>query len=376
MDPQTPRPPQRSAVCLLADSDVYDRVGCSLRYLFVGLIDEGVIPIVIGPGARDSVLSGPVELIEYVPARWPLRQLAIWALVDDVRERLEDLRFETAPIIHALDARLAPEAQRLSQAIGADVIVSIDDIRDAAGYRALRDMKDVRCVGLSTEPLQGAFLRARTPEVRGELIRYGLPADERPAAFRAIDRSPAILFAGPLVESSRVGDLVLAFKSVHDVHAEALLFIIGSGPEETALRRRIEELELEDAVMFTGRLEAWSAALAGADAFCIPSAETTASAIPIQALALGLAVVAAAGGVHDCLVGDETAWLFPEGDAYALAQQLRRAIENRPEAIELATRGQAKARANHSVGRMVEGFARMYQEQFVRRRTLRLDSGR
>ncbi len=362
-------------MCLLADGPVYDRIGCSLRYLLVGLIDEGLIPIVIGPRPRESVLSGPVESIEYIPARWPLRQLAIWALVDDVRERLEELRFESAPIVHALNLSLAPEARRMAQGLNADAILTIDSLPAAAGYRSLADVGDVRCVTASTAPLLAAFEQVRPADVRGELIRYGLPADASPAAFRAADRSPAILFAGPLVESSRVGDLVQAFKSVHDVHADALLFVIGSGPEEAALRRQIERLELEDAVMFTGRLEAWSAALAGADVFCIPSAETTASAIPVQALALGLTVVAAAGSVHDCLVGDETAWLFPEGDAYALAQQLRRAIDDRAGAIELATRGQSRVRTHHSVGRMVEGFARMYQKEFVRRRTIRLDRG-
>lgn len=375
MENENPRPTQRSAVCLLADSSVYDRIGGSLRYLFVGLIDEGVIPIVIGPRPKEALHAGPIESIEYTPARWPLRQLAIWALIDDVRERLEELRFESAPIVHALDPALAPEARRLARALNADAFVTIDNLADATAYRSLADVADIRCVALPTEPLHAAFQRVRPPDVHGELVRYGLPAEERPAAFRAADRAPAILFAGPLVETSRVADLVQAFKNVHDVHPDALLFLIGSGPQEPGLRRQLERLELEDAVMFTGRLQAWSAALAGADIFCIPSAEQTASAIPVQALALGLTVVAAAGSVHDCLIDDETAWLFPEGDAYALAQQLRRAIDDRAAAIELATRGQARARTHHSVGRMVEGFARMYQQQFVRRKTIRFDQG-
>jgi len=360
-------------VCLLADRSVYDRIGCSLRYLFVGLIDAGFVPIVIGPHPGETMLAGPVESIEYSQAQWPLRPLAIWALVDKIRERLDELRLESAPIIHALSVGLAAEAQRVARALNADAIVSLDGLGDMDRLRSLADYSEIRSVAFSSELLMASFQRAKPYDVECELIRYGLPADARPAAFRELARSPAIVFMGALDHDSRVGELVEAFRSVRDVHSDALLFIIGSGPAETSIRRQIERLQIEDAVMFTGRLATSDVALAGADVFCIPVAERTASAIPIQALAIGLTVVAAAGSVHDCLVADETAWLFPEGDVYALAQQLRRALDDRAGAIAVATRGQARARTYHSVVRMVEGFARLYEKQLVRRKTIRFE---
>ncbi len=371
MDPseaQQPAPPAKFAVCLLADTDAYDRLGPALRYLTVGLLDQSVVPILIGPPPSDAALSGPIERIAFEAPRWPLTRLAAWWLADDVSRRLDDLRIDMPPVVHALSPRLASFAAYLAAGGGTDPLVSIDDLQIARSPAAMAMIPaGARLVTSS------AVVRAALPKsLDVATIRPGVPSIGRAHPPRDARRAAAIAYAGPLRAESAIGLLLRSIAELRRDHADILLFIIGHGPAESDIRRLVAELRLAEFVMFTGRLESWSDALAGADLLCLPAAETTVSVVPMQGLALGLPVIAAAGGAQDCLIDERTAWLFPAGNGPALTEQLRRALRDPAAAAALAARGQAYAVAEHGPGRMVEAYARLYQSLALKQRTLRL----
>jgi glycosyltransferase involved in cell wall biosynthesis len=368
LNPPPPAPPAKFAVCLLADVDAYDRLGPALRFLTVGLLDQSVVPILIGPAPTDTALSGPIERIAFEPPRWPLTRLATWWLADDVSRRLDDLRIDTPPVVHALSPRMASFAAHLAAGGGTDPLVSVDDLQIARSPTAMSAIPANARLVTSSDVVRAVL--ATSLDVA--TIRPGVPSAGRAHPLRDPRRQAAIAYAGPLRDENAMDLLLRAFAELRRDHSDTLLFVIGHGPAEPGMRRLANELQLTERVMFTGRLEPWGDALTGADLLCLPAAETAVSVVPIQAMALGLPVIAAAGSAHDCLIDERTAWLFPAGDGTALTEQLRRVLQDPAAAAALAARGQAYVAAEHGPGRMVEGYARLYQSLALKQRTLRL----
>lgn len=66
-----------------------------------------------------------------------------------------------------------------------------------------------------------------------------------------IDRK-IILFSGALIKGKRLDDLLYAVKEVKKSIKNVLCIIVGNGPEKDRLKEMVEDLELEDNVVFTG----------------------------------------------------------------------------------------------------------------------------
>ncbi len=101
-------------------------------------------------------------------------------------------------------------------------------------------------------------------------------------------------FSGRLVDWKRV-DLVLdVFAEVRKLTPAAELWIIGDGPERMRLHRQVEALSLSCAVTFHGWVDQkeCSRLLSQCDVFLYPSMLDCGGAVVLEAMALGLPVVA------------------------------------------------------------------------------------
>jgi glycosyltransferase involved in cell wall biosynthesis len=142
---------------------------------------------------------------------------------------------------------------------------------------------------------------------------------------------------------------------------DLLVFVIGKGPAGAGLWQLTESLEMSQNVTFTGRLEHWRVALEAADIMCSLGVHAGFREETIHALGIGLAIVAPAEAVCDGLDDEQTALLFPAEDHVRMAEQIRRLLEDRALARRIAAAGQAYARANCSVARMVAEHVRIYR---------------
>ena len=72
---------------------------------------------------------------------------------------------------------------------------------------------------------------------------------------------------------------------------------------------------------------------------------------PLEALACGVPVVAAAvGGLTETIIDGETGWTYPVGDWEALAHQIEAALGDPVEASRRALAGRALVRAEYDSG--------------------------
>jgi glycosyltransferase involved in cell wall biosynthesis len=185
--------------------------------------------------------------------------------------------------------------------------------------------------------------------------KHGLDAEVIPniidlsrfsASVRPIRRdSPHLIVTRNLEPIYDIPTALRAFARVRAAYPAARLTVAGSGPELGALQRTCEQLGLQSAVTFSGRIDnAQIAALyADADLMLNPS---TADNMPIsilEALACGVPVVStAAGGIPDLVEQDRTALLVPVGDAEAMADAALRLLAQPELAQQLAQAGVAE----------------------------------
>lgn len=118
-----------------------------------------------------------------------------------------------------------------------------------------------------------------------------------------------------------VAKLKPGFPSLH-------LVIVGSGDRHDALLRQAESAGLRDAVHLLGHRDDIEACLAGMDLFVLPSLNEGMGRALIEAMAAGLPVIASrVGGIPAVINHEHTGLLAPPGDAGALAEALRRFLD-------------------------------------------------
>jgi len=128
--------------------------------------------------------------------------------------------------------------------------------------------------------------------------------------------------------------------------------IVGSGPEEVALRAQAQRLGIADRVCWLGRRDDVPDVLAACDIFALTSRNEGMANVMLEAMAVGTPVIATdISGVRTA-IGAEAArpaagWIVPPDDVDALAAALREVIE------DLRSGGDAVARRVHEASRRV-----------------------
>lgn len=136
---------------------------------------------------------------------------------------------------------------------------------------------------------------------------------------------PVVLFLGGLKPRKNLPLLLEAWREVATARADARLLIAGVGPLERRLRRRASVLQLDDRVVFAGRVaEADKVAYYNAaDCFVSPSSLEGFGFTVGEAMSCGLPVVVSDRGALPELVKDgEGGFICRHGDAAELARRI------------------------------------------------------
>jgi glycosyltransferase involved in cell wall biosynthesis len=145
--------------------------------------------------------------------------------------------------------------------------------------------------------------------------------------------------------------LIEAVKALDNVH----LVIAGDGPEKDRLENLVRHESLEDRVTFTGWLDDIGRTMSQWDIYAQPSVAEGLGIAALEAMSLGIPVVASdVGGLREIVVSGETGFLVPPRDSAQLAAHLKELACN----AELRRKMGEAARA-----RAIEKFSRERESQ-------------
>jgi glycosyltransferase involved in cell wall biosynthesis len=151
--------------------------------------------------------------------------------------------------------------------------------------------------------------------------------------------------------------------------ANAVLVMVGDGPQQPTLEAQIAEAGLKERVIFAGRRDDVWRWLPAFDVFALPSTghETTPQAIQ-QAMACGIPVVTTPAGAGLELVTDgETGLVVESENPAALADGIARVLNDKALADKLATVGPKHVRAHFTETAMLDSMEKVVHEVMQKR---------
>ncbi len=158
------------------------------------------------------------------------------------------------------------------------------------------------------------------------------------------------------------GDLVNAFLRLAPDRPALRLLVAGEGPQRPELLKRIHAAGLQNRASILGGWADPLAILPACDAMVLASHNEGMGRALVEAMVLGLPVVATAvGGVPDLLDTGRAGLLVPPADPEALAGALARLADDPGFALALGRRGHVRS-LSYGAGRMVHSMLRLYRE--------------
>lgn len=170
------------------------------------------------------------------------------------------------------------------------------------------------------------------------------------------------IYTGRLDPNKGLTELLQAWNRLRVSHPEAHLCLVGEGPIQSQLQAQITQQNLTPYVHLLGAFDQVEDLLAGADLFVLPSYEEGMSLALLEAMAVGLPIVATdIPGNQQLLRHGQEALLVPPQDAQALAEAIGQILNNPALAEQLAQSARQRAETNFSLSRCVQAHQALWQ---------------
>ncbi|MEP6775181.1 MAG: glycosyltransferase [Chloroflexota bacterium] len=176
-------------------------------------------------------------------------------------------------------------------------------------------------------------------------------------------------------EKGGLDNLIRAAYRLREQHVNVRLLIVGDGPVRAKLEKLDAELHewnrgLESSVIFAGPRQDIPRLLGAMDIFVLPSLNEALPIVILEAMAVGLPVVATrVGGVPEIVQDGATGLLVAPGDEAALLTALNRLAEDSALRVKLADAGREQVRGKFTIEQMVRNLEIIYEELLTRKAT-------
>lgn len=213
--------------------------------------------------------------------------------------------------------------------------------------------------------------------------REGLPADrietiyngvdvarfegrDRQACRRMLDlpgEQPIAIHVGTLRPVKDHATSLRAFARVRQACPDAVLLLVGDGPERAACERLAVDLGIGQAVRFLGQRSDIPELLGAADVLVMTSVSEAHSVSLLEAMAAGLPVVATrVGGNPETVLDGQTGFLADSGDVDGIAAAIVRLLRDDELRRRMGHAGRDRVRAYFTQSAMHERYMAIYRE--------------
>ena len=168
--------------------------------------------------------------------------------------------------------------------------------------------------------------------------------------------------------------LIRAFKEIRKERPDARLVIAGEGYLMESLKGLVGQLELSDAVIFTGFMEDVPQIIATFDVAVLPSYFEGMGRVLLEAMAMEKPVVGTlVGGIPDLIEDGANGYLVSPGNERELASAVLKILNDKGLAVKMGEAGRKKVTDRFSADTMVRSIEKVYDE-LLEKKGVRFDS--
>jgi glycosyltransferase involved in cell wall biosynthesis len=187
-----------------------------------------------------------------------------------------------------------------------------------------------------------------------------------PRQYRAATEYFEILCVGRLTPAKGQHILIDAVERLTQEGRQVRLRLVGSGPDETSLRKHAARSCARERVIFEGAInqDRIRGFYAAADAFCLPSFAEGLPVVLMEAMAMKLPCVTThIAGIPELIRDGEDGLLVPPSDLDALVTALARLMDDAELRERIGKSGRARVVEHFDLRRSVERLARIFAER-------------
>ena len=284
-----------------------------------------------------------------------------------VRELAEWFRQEQFDVVHTHNAFPHIYATIAARWAGVPVVVHTRHGRRFGGnlkercYFALASRLADRVIGVSDDT---ADLCRRLGKLRGKKVSRiwnGIDLDR--FAYRGPKMQPTAISVARLSAEKDFPTLLKAVALVKPELPEFRLQLVGDGPEREQLRKLADELEINEQVEFLGERQDVPELLAEAGFFVSSSKTEGISLTLLEAMAVGLPVLATnVGGNAEIVETHKTGYLTPAEEPEVLAANILLLCQQQEYWSQMGLRGRQRVERHFSIKQMVGSYESLYLE--------------
>jgi glycosyltransferase involved in cell wall biosynthesis len=187
-----------------------------------------------------------------------------------------------------------------------------------------------------------------------------LPPEAVRSSLRLRPSNRVVLTVARFTAQKGYSELIRAASEIVPKVSGIRFLLVGDGPERRRMEVLAGDLGLSTAVVFLGQRQDVPDLLAAAELFILPSHFEGLPLVILEAMAMGLAIVATRiGGTIEAL-GQDYPWLSEPGDTAGLAALVSKALENEEARCRLGKRNEARFEAEFQASRMARETVHLY----------------
>lgn len=135
------------------------------------------------------------------------------------------------------------------------------------------------------------------------------------------------------------------------------LLLLGDGSLRSVLEEQAQTLGISDTVHFAGAVDNVTSLLPAFDGFILPSLWEGLPIALLEAMGMGLPVIAThVAGTPEVVTDGDTGILVPPADSAALLEAISRLYTNRELRVAMAQRGQTYVREHHGIEKVMQHY--------------------
>jgi glycosyltransferase involved in cell wall biosynthesis len=222
---------------------------------------------------------------------------------------------------------------------------------------------------ITSELEVAGYASARIHELPNGVPVPETPWQRRPDWWLA----PHAVYVGRLAPEKGLSSLVEAWPLILEAHPAARLSLVGSGPQQPALEAQAQSLGMTVgpglSLEFSGVQADVTSALRGADLFVLPSREEGMSIALLEAMAVGIPLVATSIPGNRRLVSDfKHGRLASPGDPATLARVIIEQWQDFDRAFQMSRAARRRVENEFSIAAVARRHLELFQEILARKR--------